>query len=279
MKTNSGLNPIVLSILFLFVICMNPIRLVSQEISTVGEIYDYEVNDVYHYYLQAGNINGYTGMWSITNIKIINKYYSPDNETVYYVRDVAYKAFYYPDPETILKFYSDTISYTHLNYLINNGEVDSVYSDPDLYNGRKINFNDCLNKNYVWTSKYVNGCGMTSEYFYSWESQSESSDELVYFKKGEEEWGSEMLIVSVENPELFDMISMVPNPAKNTLKIETTNNEIVEVAIISMNGIRVKSCELTPGQTTIDISDLDSGFYIVQFDVNGKITSKKLVIE
>jgi multisubunit Na+/H+ antiporter MnhE subunit len=46
-----------------------------------------------------------------------------------------------------------------------------------------------------------------------------------------------------------------------------------------MNGIRVKSCELTPGQTTIDISDLDSGFYIVQFDVNGKITSKKLVIE
>jgi len=30
---------------------------------------------------------------------------------------------------------------------------------------------------------------------------------------------------------------------------------------------------------SIDVSDLDSGFYIVQFDVNGKITSKKLVIE
>jgi len=48
---------------------------------------------------------------------------------------------------------------------------------------------------------------------------------------------------------------------------------------ISMNGSRVKSFELTPGQTTIDVSDLNSGFYIAQFNINGKITSKKLVIE
>lgn len=281
MKTNFKLRlrTFCISILMLIVLFLKPNGLISQEISTVGEVYDYEVNDIFHYYLNAGNINGYSGMWSITNLKILDKYYSANNATVHYVRNVAYKAFYYPDPLLIQQFYVDTVSYSNLDNPIHNGFVDSVYTDPDLYNGRKINFIDFLNKNNVSTMKYVNGCGVASVYFYSWESQSEHSDELVYFKKGEEEWGTQMIIVSVENLELIDRISMFPNPAKTTLKIVTDLDDIEEGAVFSLNGIKMKSFKLNSKQTTLNISDLKPGLYLVQFITNDNAISKKLIIQ
>ena len=67
----------------LLIIALTPLKTVSQEISTVGEIYDYEIGDIFHFDLFCWGC-----VIDETKIQIINKYYSQNNDTLYYTRDI-----------------------------------------------------------------------------------------------------------------------------------------------------------------------------------------------
>ena len=258
---------------------IQPSDLKSQNISTIGEVYDFEVGDLFHFDKSAGDLTGWSGMWSVTNIEILDKYNSSNDDTLFYIRNISRQRYDYPDNVLTYSYNTDTIFFINLNSLLQSGNIDSVYTNVNLYNGRIINFVDLSYSNALWTMKYANGCGKTSEQFYSEDFNSESSYELVYFKKGSEEWGTP-IIVSVENSELIDSeILIFPNPSKNSVKIVSNKSDYGELTIISMNGIKIKSFQLNPYQTTIDISELKQGIYILQMYINSTIISKRLIKE
>lgn len=75
----------------------------------------------------------------------------------------------------------------------------------------------------------------------------------------------------------IDGLKMYPNPTKNNLFIETALNGDINVSIVNMLGKEVVNNKVT--NNTVNISNLTSGIYIVKITEEGKISTKKLIIE
>ncbi len=57
----------------------------SQDISTVREIYDFDTGDIYHFEVST-DID-----YTLSNIEILDKFYSDDDDTLDYIRKVYSK--------------------------------------------------------------------------------------------------------------------------------------------------------------------------------------------
>ena len=236
--------------------------LISQNISTVKEIYKFEIGDIFHFDFY-GNGPGF-GESSITNIMITDLYYSQNNDTIFYVRKVDREINSSEYPETIYKHYSDTIFYTHLDSLIENGQIDSVYSDTNLYYGRKINlYNYSGFEQDSWTVMYVEGCGEAKTIYSSWDSSVSSDDRLIYYKKGDEEWGVPHPVSVNEINAGLPEINVYPVPCKNYVNIFSENLTTGSLTVISLTGEIIMVQNIRSNLTTIDISKLSAGIYLL----------------
>ena len=72
-----------------------------------------------------------------------------------------------------------------------------------------------------------------------------------------------------------------PNPAKNEVLVETSGfSGLSKIAVCDMNGKTIKAIQAeNTGLTKIDLSELDTGIYIVNANYNNKNYSQKLIIE
>jgi hypothetical protein len=81
---------------------------------------------------------------------------------------------------------------------------------------------------------------------------------------------------SINENEVENAFSIYPNPATATLQLTPLQNmNIQEVALLNMNGQKVKAIE---GLSTIDISDLTNGLYFLQI-ISDKGTSTQKFIK
>ncbi|MFC2127116.1 T9SS type A sorting domain-containing protein [Bacteroidota bacterium] len=87
--------------------------------------------------------------------------------------------------------------------------------------------------------------------------------------------------LSAVNFELGKNISLYPNPAKSSFKVETKNNTSIEIiSVYSVLGKKVTDNLVGIGSNEYDINNLSSGLYIVKIqDENGAITSIRLLKE
>ena len=69
--------------------------------------------------------------------------------------------------------------------------------------------------------------------------------------------------------------SMYPNPANNIINIETKNQEMITIAVFDILGKQVVATQNT---TRVNITNLNSGIYLVQVSQGNATTTKKLVI-
>ncbi|WP_177169156.1 T9SS type A sorting domain-containing protein [Flavobacterium terrigena] len=74
----------------------------------------------------------------------------------------------------------------------------------------------------------------------------------------------------------IDGLKMYPNPTKNNLFIETALNSDINVSIVNMLGKEIINTKVT--NNTVNVSNLTSGIYIVKITEEGKISTKKLII-
>ncbi len=74
-------------------------------------------------------------------------------------------------------------------------------------------------------------------------------------------------------------IEIYPNPASETLRIQSTLGESLGIDILNSFGQVVHSQELSTTNNTIDISHLNAGIYFVKVMVDGKLGVQKLVVE
>lgn len=75
-----------------------------------------------------------------------------------------------------------------------------------------------------------------------------------------------------------NQLLLYPNPAKDLVIIDNLPHGETEIIVFDITG-KVMVSKLTNAETTrMDTSNLPNGVYIVQFDHNGYITHKKLVV-
>jgi phage/plasmid primase-like uncharacterized protein len=73
-------------------------------------------------------------------------------------------------------------------------------------------------------------------------------------------------------------VSMYPNPTSNYLTIEA-NSTINRVAVYNILGQEVLVKSPKSNATTLQTSELKKGVYIVKTDVDGKLTTAKIIKE
>ncbi len=251
-------------------------NLMSQNISTIREIYNYKIGDIFHFDF-LGNGPGY-GESSITNIMITDLYYSQNNDTIFYIRKVDREINSSEYPETVYKHYIDTIFYTNLDSLVKNGQIDSVYSDTNLYYGRKINYyNNSGFEQDSWTVMYVDGCGEARIIYSNWDTSVSSDDKLIYYKKGDEEWGVPHPVSVNEVYTGLMTLNVYPIPSKNYVNIFSENLAYGSLTVVSLTGEIVMAQNIKSNLTTIDVSKLSSGIYLLIIETGKQKLFRKLV--
>jgi hypothetical protein len=123
----------------------------------------------------------------------------------------------------------------------------------------------------------------------------ENGEAIIQFSETVAEPGPAQIVVSGYNclPQIFDVtitpltsigdistvedISVFPNPASFILNISSP--KVTEISFYNLLGEKVKLLKLSKGGSSIDISDLHNGLYILQLRTKEKTTSKKLMIK
>ncbi len=261
-----------INVIYLFLVLAN--ISIAQEFPTNGEIYDYEVGDIFHY----RNIHAY-GEYSpecfdsiFKNTEVVDKYYSVNYDTVCYQYFTKRLGIYDCDPDTTYAEYYTTSCISQLDSL---RDGDTVIEDPDVYNGRKIveyayyyvEGPDETSYSYQW----VVGCGRAFYYSSNWcwatYMVNRITDELVYFHKGEEEWGEEQIILGIAEKEFNTKINIYPNPIRHYLNISFDDgfNSGRFIKIYNSAGQLVKFISLSLYENRIDVSYLPDGLYFITF--------------
>lgn len=249
----------------------------SQDISTNGEIYNYDLGDIFHYVNQGGS--GYEGYLITMNDSIVEKYYTENFDTLIYKvyrnsREISSWDPYY-SYDTIIH----TIVVTKLDSLILDGNIDTVYTLPNLYNGRVMNNTHYSVYGTHYSEKYVEGCGRVYQNTTFDEFNAEYNFWLKYYKKGEEEWGIPEIILNTEEIS-HDKLAIYPNPAKNEFFIDLNDykNVFKTIEVYSSNGKLVKS-QLIDNSTIqkINIDNFNKGLYIVKLASEIELHQFKLI--
>ena len=150
------------------------------------------------------------------------------------------------------------------------GTVD-VYDGAVWHNVRTFSGIDSSGTDTIDISSYAN-TGMQIRFVfscsggYNWEHDFMIDNVKVY----------EMSATAVSEI-VSDTQPPYPNPSENTLSLKDINEEDINfIGIYSLKGDLVKICEK---KITIDISDLDSGSYILRTIVNGEFADDMLFIK
>ena len=147
-----------------------------------------------------------------------------------------------------------------------NGTADLLYEfDPTYVDQCHPNYPDCVNGQ--------NGCPYC-----------ENSENPILRVSGKLVTYSHNTDILTEVPELPDVdaepfqVSITPNPARGQMTITTDYEKgKVSVHIINAIGQQVRGFSME-GSTTVDVSDLPSGMYLVHV-VGGKVVTRKVVIQ
>ncbi len=84
--------------------------------------------------------------------------------------------------------------------------------------------------------------------------------------------------INNEKEDPLNLVSIFPNPARNTLYIQNESGEsFTSVNIISITGQKIKSISGGSDISSVDISDLNKGFYMIQLQSDHLSVTKKFI--
>ena len=263
----------------------------SQELFTIGQVFDYEVGDEFHRNAY-GEYNGTAIPPNAARFEIIGKYFSEELDTVHYIRNnhnYNSEFFEQPEPHLVYTFddFVDTISFTNLDSSI------SFYDDGFTNPGAELFFDSLCNiptvgfsyenpsKSEIFMSQYGQGLGKVWYRHYEFDMQSNYNDYvLFYYKKGDVICGNpDNTTESINNPnEIFTGFRLFPNPARDRLNIETLSNEAVKIQLFTINGKMVMEKTIQNSLESIELNMCVPGIYLVKIFVQGQVYCRKIVV-
>lgn len=193
---------------------------------------------------------------------------------------LPYEPFFYSNNETYVNYsycypnssyfggfdYYYTLSYDSLGRLVCSTQENGEVFSPNGNNTWELLFIHKANEGVC-----KEGLGFT---YYGYTDMFEwSFEELVYFKKGSEEWGKPIIITSVME-ESVDKFLVSPNPANGEIRLSRYGN----VEIFDLQGNLLIKIGYLPADSNINISELTEGTYIIKLKNEfGELTEKFVV--
>lgn len=261
----------------------------GQELMTIREVFNFEVGDKFQIKGEADNEPP-----NADRIEIIGKYYSANEDTLYYIRfhDSYYSnVIWGEDPYLEYHFWikTDTVFYTNLDSSIVNydhGFESNQYIENSsklcgsLINGCSYASGPGFEDDYI-TNEYGQGLGQTYAYYFSGQGNAVLwSNSLFYYKKGDNECGSpDTLTVGIDEiTSQVSEFSVYPNPVNSVLYIENDSQvDNFHFTIINSRGQIIMSMPMKGKQTSINTTDLAPGIYFVKINNGNKLITRKFI--
>ncbi len=268
---------------------------------TRGEIYDYEVGDVFHELVDFDDSQGNPLAHQYIIRTILDKDLSPDQDTVRY----TYDHFSWTITSEGTTFYHDTLNkaYTNLEAILPDPQAlpyESIYLNPEYvkfydmrkgYGGRQY-FHDidqyyvsyegdscfydvffiksALTSPMIYT-EYIQGCGSyyTEKYDPPALYACQMCSYLEYYKKGSLEWGNPFTIpVNVEErPGQEVNVTIYPNPADEFIYLESGNSSLEKMdhyELLDLSGATILGGKFGRGSSGIYVGNLPGGMYFLK---------------
>lgn len=147
-------------------------------------------------------------------------------------------------------------------------DVDNEFADPIGFNNPTGLYREHRYQMFEGTAAFLNECyyPMPNSLPYMW-----------FALSVDEENGG---VIDVQVMEANDIVSKIyPNPAKDNLTINLKSSERATIKLYNILGQEVKSTSSNNMQTTMNVSDLHAGIYIVKIDQNGQSFTTKINIQ
>jgi len=149
----------------------------------------------------------------------------------------------------------------------------------ELYIGNGSCLGTIVGEGCQYEKRYINGLGGP---YYSCSGYAGDSEErkLVYYKKGETEWGNRLIITGVSNLKTDARLQVFPNPARNVATFQLNDDAgIHEVQIYSPTGTLVKTEQFKGSSCIINLTGLKRGIYLYRLtSSNSSIYTGKLIV-
>jgi hypothetical protein len=276
----------------------------SQEIMSTGQVFDFNVGDIFQYKssLQNQPPNALTK-------EVIEKYYSENSDTLFYVMHRMYyqqDVEFYPEPHWVYNFGEDTTieQYTNLDSLIldyfpylcydylvlyydNDFDYDTIIEYSELLCDRFSNGFDCsfplsaVEADY-YSYRFGEGLGIIKETviygsgaFYG----PSTAKSLTFYSKGDEICGTMDSLTF--NPIVIEKINLdvFPDPVVDYLFIRFDDAHSAFIELFDLNGRKITSEIMESKSTLLDLTWLKSGMYVVKITSNNNVVTKKIVKE
>ncbi|HOG19379.1 MAG TPA: T9SS type A sorting domain-containing protein [Salinivirgaceae bacterium] len=271
------------------------------------EVNDFQVGDELHVLDESSCWNIY-GTGSATTNKAIYKYL----ERTDYSDSIVYRYSRKQSIHTVwtdssdFKYYDDTLTTTIKTDplfdklpgepIIENELITYSFRMKNDFHLSKFNLRGfeiySFDGSSCWNTIILDGClkenqyikGLGGPYYYCNEAFCLGGAErrLVYYKKGGVTWGNPLTITGISDASISSDITIFPNPTKNqiTVDISDGNYQDLQIFIYDIQGKLQKTECLEPDNSTINISSLDSGVYILKISDNDKVLKMdRLIIE
>jgi hypothetical protein len=265
------------------------LSLSGQELMTIGEVFNFDINDEFHF---RSSLNGQPP--NADRITILDKYYSQDGDTVYYVvfHDSYWTTIIW-DPEPHLEYYfwtaTTTLKYYNLNlslYYYDIGFQDDTsilyieYYCDSLINKCEYYIGGGFEPDF-YRNSYGRGIGQVGEYMeYGGVMDPSVNNNLFYYKKNGVECGlPDTTMVGIKNNiELFKEFEIFPNPARSKLFISANNSiENFDLFLFNSSGSKIDNYTLFGNRNEINITGLERGIYFLEILYEDEIQSFKII--
>lgn len=177
--------------------------------------------------------------------------------------------------------------------IFNDGSAYQMYMRNDEFRMKIIP--SAMNELYVgsgncWSTIAGEGClpemryidGLGGPYYQCHGYVGDSKErKLVYYKKGETEWGEKLIITGVPDSRINDGLRVFPNPVRDVVTFQLNNDTgTYEVRIYSQTGTLVKTGQFVGSSSSINLSGLKSGIYLYKLSSPcSLIYTGKLVVD
>lgn len=282
-----------MKLITIIILLLGTKSLTAQSYLTIGEVFDFNINDEFHYTkVNQPSNNG-------ERVTVLDKYYSISSDTVFYA---LYHDIYnvIPDnsvspPGSIYVFDTiiDTIFYSNLNmsiyYLWPQNDPEFVFYDSI----QEFDTNFCaieMNSYYIqqysfepsWFKRsYGRGIGVTLDYWHyqgNGVSQFPAWERMIYYKKDTISCGSpDLTSLGLLNLSSQNEFIIYPNPSDGIISIDNNFSKNFNIKVFDTAG-ELKFNEQNIS-SEIDLSILSIGVYILEIEINSQLYYERLIIK